>query len=177
MKAITPDQRTGGDLLRFRKRLLRQRSRLLGDLEDHLRECRTVSQDFPCDSAEMAANEAEADVLALTAEAEADRLGDIDDALARIDYGEYGICQHCGRQMAKARLMVMPDATLCLGCQREQEGTLWDGRARNAYVYRGGWPVETEFLEDEEEDGDELGAQTAIEHMSVEAIDVLEDES
>jgi len=40
----------------------------------------------------------------------------VDDALARMDAGTYGICTHCGREIPIARLRVRPFAELCVPC-------------------------------------------------------------
>ncbi len=45
----------------------------------------------------------------------------IDDALARIEQGKYGFCEHCGRQIANDRLAAIPETTLCLDCESENE--------------------------------------------------------
>jgi RNA polymerase-binding transcription factor DksA len=37
-------------------------------------------------------------------------------ALARLDAGEYGTCTRCGEPIPYGRLLVMPEATHCLGC-------------------------------------------------------------
>lgn len=39
-------------------------------------------------------------------------------ALQRIAEGTYGICQRCGARMDRARLAIIPDATLCIECAR-----------------------------------------------------------
>jgi DnaK suppressor protein len=40
-------------------------------------------------------------------------------AWARIGMGQYGICESCGSQIDPARLDLVPYATLCVRCQRE----------------------------------------------------------
>ena len=45
----------------------------------------------------------------------------IDEALARIDAGKYGVCVNCGAQIAPERLEAMPWATLCIDCKRREE--------------------------------------------------------
>lgn len=45
----------------------------------------------------------------------------IDDALERIEQGKYGLCEHCGRQIAFDRLAAIPETTLCLDCESENE--------------------------------------------------------
>ena len=44
-------------------------------------------------------------------------LGDVEDALRRMDDGSYGTCAHCGQAIDLARLKAMPTAALCLRCQ------------------------------------------------------------
>mgnify|MGYP000962670785 FL=1 len=38
-------------------------------------------------------------------------------ALERIESGEYGYCEECGDAIGVARLEVLPEAHLCVGCQ------------------------------------------------------------
>lgn len=45
----------------------------------------------------------------------------IQEALRRLDNGEYGICETCGGEIGIARLKVRPVTTLCIGCKSEQE--------------------------------------------------------
>ncbi len=45
----------------------------------------------------------------------------IQQALKRIDNGEYGICAECGVELALALLKDRPDATLCVSCKARQE--------------------------------------------------------
>jgi hypothetical protein len=45
----------------------------------------------------------------------------IDDALDKIESGEYGTCDHCGAQINPERLEVMPHSTFCLDCKDELE--------------------------------------------------------
>jgi RNA polymerase-binding protein DksA len=49
------------------------------------------------------------------------KLQSIDGALALAQSGAYGICQSCGERIEPARLEILPEATLCLTCQREYE--------------------------------------------------------
>ncbi len=57
-----------------------------------------------------------------TLEENAERiLVEIDDALARIDEGTYGVCAACGEAIPEARLAAVPYATLCVEDKRLQE--------------------------------------------------------
>jgi DnaK suppressor protein len=42
-------------------------------------------------------------------------------ALARLDDGDYGLCESCGRPIGKARLQAFPRATLCMTCKQREE--------------------------------------------------------
>ena len=57
------------------------------------------------------------------------RLCEIDDALAKIDGGTYGLCERCGKEIPPRRLEVLPFATLCVPCQ-----SLADKKARPGHA-------------------------------------------
>ncbi|PIU04018.1 hypothetical protein COT44_00025 [Candidatus Shapirobacteria bacterium CG08_land_8_20_14_0_20_39_18] len=42
-------------------------------------------------------------------------------ALAMIKIGKYGICESCGKMIDTDRLMIKPEATLCVKCEKEKE--------------------------------------------------------
>ena len=41
-------------------------------------------------------------------------------ALARIKIGKYGICEQCGQMIDTERLMIYPETTLCIRCERKK---------------------------------------------------------
>lgn len=45
----------------------------------------------------------------------------IQEALQRLDSGEYGICEQCGEEIGIERLKARPVTTLCIGCKSDQE--------------------------------------------------------
>ncbi|MGD2062180.1 MAG: TraR/DksA C4-type zinc finger protein [Nitrospirota bacterium] len=45
----------------------------------------------------------------------------IDDTLARMARGEYGLCESCGEEIAYARLLARPVTTMCIDCKTAQE--------------------------------------------------------
>ncbi|OGN28031.1 MAG: hypothetical protein A3B17_02925 [Candidatus Yanofskybacteria bacterium RIFCSPLOWO2_01_FULL_45_72] len=47
------------------------------------------------------------------------RLHEINETLAQIDSGEYGICVNCASGIGAARLKVIPAATLCISCAQK----------------------------------------------------------
>jgi DnaK suppressor protein len=52
-----------------------------------------------------------------------DVLFEIDEALARMKSGAFGLCETCPATIGRARLRAMPYARLCLDCQMDQERT------------------------------------------------------
>ena len=65
------------------------------------------------EGATIAFERAQVDALVRDAVA---RLESVDDALARIEDGTYGICTRCGEPIAAGRLEARPTATTCVGC-------------------------------------------------------------
>ena len=45
-------------------------------------------------------------------------LDDVNAALQRIDAGDYGICERCGAPIGLPRLRALPQARMCMRCQR-----------------------------------------------------------
>lgn len=42
-------------------------------------------------------------------------------ALAKVRIGTYGVCEDCGKLIDTDRLMIKPEATLCVACERKRE--------------------------------------------------------
>lgn len=64
------------------------------------------------------------------------RLDQVQEALARIDRGTYGVCERCGRPIGEARLEADPAVDLCMGCQQREDDREGDDNR----------PVEEAFL-------------------------------
>ncbi len=52
---------------------------------------------------------------------EQDVLYEIDEALARVDMGSYGVCEACGKPIERARLNALPFAKMCVKCKSAHE--------------------------------------------------------
>ncbi len=48
------------------------------------------------------------------------RLVQIRKAMTRIKIGSYGACEECGQMIDTDRLMVTPEATLCIKCEKKR---------------------------------------------------------
>jgi RNA polymerase-binding transcription factor DksA len=42
-------------------------------------------------------------------------------ALAMIKIGKYGVCENCGKMIDTERLMIMPETTICVDCEKKKE--------------------------------------------------------
>jgi RNA polymerase-binding transcription factor DksA len=65
------------------------------------------------DSSQVTAERGEAEALAKQLN---ETLAEVEDALARMDSGNYGICESCGKPIAPDRLEAKPAARLCFDC-------------------------------------------------------------
>lgn len=54
-------------------------------------------------------------------ESELRELGDIEQALHRIEQGHYGMCLSCGGPLGMQRLRAIPEARFCLTCSGQRE--------------------------------------------------------
>lgn len=63
-------------------------------------------------------------------------LNNIELALAKLESGCYGICEHCGQEIMEERLEALPYVRLCIHCQEEEEKQFGSGH-----------PIEEELIE------------------------------
>jgi RNA polymerase-binding protein DksA len=105
----------------YRQRLLELQQQLVQrifDMEDTM-----LAMDADRDIERTDRVQEEAAEVALTALDEQGRreMAAIQDALARIDAGTYGICDTCGETISAERLTAMPMARRCVSCQERLE--------------------------------------------------------
>ncbi len=65
------------------------------------------------DSSQVTAERGEAERLALQLR---ETLQEVERALAKLDAGDYGICEACGQPISPARLEAKPATPLCINC-------------------------------------------------------------
>lgn len=111
------------DLEARKAELVELRARVLGAAED-------VVRDEPTEPEPSFGNRHLADHASDLVERQLDEslyenaeviVREIDDALARIEAGSYGMCAVCGKEIPEERLDAVPYATLCLEDKRAQE--------------------------------------------------------
>lgn len=109
------------DLLMEEKRRLwsELRAELFEKLGDELHS----QYDIPRDIGEQGILDLLDDTGLAVADIRREELTRIEEALMRLETGNYGICESCGRKIDAARLQVAPYATCCVRCQEQREGT------------------------------------------------------
>ena len=96
------------------KQLASQRNELRLRIDRHRMDA-VIDRDLD-DEAAAAVENASKDMLAVTLERERRMLNEVELALVRMRQGEYGVCDHCGTEIPKARLDALPWARLCIHC-------------------------------------------------------------
>ena len=107
------------DLVRLREKLLARREELLAEdaMSAEGRAPVTLDQDSVGRLSRIDAMQIQAMALAQARRRKAER-GGIDEALRRMDEGDYGYCLKCGDDIAPARLEHSPAVTTCIECAR-----------------------------------------------------------
>ena len=73
------------------------------------------------DEVDSSVNEQERELSLLMRDRGRDRLEAIEEAIQRMQAGDYGFCEECGDPIPKRRLIAMPLARMCVNCQQDQE--------------------------------------------------------
>lgn len=104
----------------FRQRLLEWRNELLRESDQTLVNMQTTSMQEP-DIGDRASLESERALELRTRDRERKLISKIDDALRRIETGEYGYCEDSGEPINIRRLIARPIATLSVEAQERHE--------------------------------------------------------
>ncbi len=108
-------------LLSIKKKLIKQREDLLSEAENTLTsKISSEKESFP-DPTDQAVAELDSNFTLRLRGREQKLLKKIDEAIARIESGTYGVCESCGEQISVKRLEARPVTTLCIECKTAQE--------------------------------------------------------
>jgi DnaK suppressor protein len=105
----------------FRDKLLDRREGLVGQVQEAEKYSRERDSEATQDPADMAANAYTKELLVSMSANDRQLLALVDEALERIETGEYGDCVHCNEPVQEKRLDAVPWARHCLRCQDLQE--------------------------------------------------------
>ena len=108
------------DLDKFRKLLQSQRELLLENARRALAgDIHLDPDDFP-DEMDAASSEINLAFLGRLRERERHLSSKIDEALAKIENNEFGLCENCGEEIGIKRLEARPVAELCIDCKSDE---------------------------------------------------------
>ena len=102
-------------LLKLKEETLKEIKKSMKSSSDH------SSSEPSGDIYDQASSERDRELGLLLSDREREKLRNIDDALIRIQEGEYGICEECGCDIPLGRLKVMPFAHYCVKCKEDIE--------------------------------------------------------
>ena len=105
----------------YRDKLLARRESLFSQVTEAEMSSRERDLEATQDPADMAANAYTKELLISMSANDRKLLLLIDEALERVERGEYGECVNCGEPLTEKRLDAVPWARYCLKCQDLQE--------------------------------------------------------
>ena len=102
-------------------RLKDRREYLLREVKLRLKEFKNSGTNRFSDTADIASNQIEDEIVMSIAQGEAKEIEQIDNALIKIKKGKYGICENCDKIINKQRLSAIPFVSLCIKCKEDEE--------------------------------------------------------
>jgi DnaK suppressor protein len=88
------------------------------------------------DAVESSEADIQEDIEFALIQMKSETLNKVNDALARLEQGDYGNCFECGEEIAEKRLRALPFAVRCKDCEEARE--VAEQRARQMAARRGG---------------------------------------
>ena len=104
----------------FRAKLLAWRKELLDELTRTVHQMRD-EPDNPADQNDRASQETDMSLELRSRDRERKLIKKIDEAIQRMDAGDYGYCEVCGVEIGLERLDARPTAELCIDCKTLDE--------------------------------------------------------
>ena len=108
------------ELSQFKKQLESMKVDINSDVEKTLTEMTSQTGNIP-DPNDRATMESDRSFERRIRGRERKLMEKVDEALARIEDGTYGICAGCGEEIAVKRLQARPVAKFCIDCKTKQE--------------------------------------------------------
>jgi RNA polymerase-binding transcription factor len=105
----------------YKKRLIERQEQLEGIVSRTEQDGRQADEEPAQDIADKATNSYNKEFLFKKSNDDRFILQLIQEALERMEIGEYGACVACGGEMQPKRLDAVPWARHCIGCQEKQE--------------------------------------------------------
>jgi DnaK suppressor protein len=119
------DKLTAAEIENFKAMLLEKRNEILGNVkhmeDETLRKSRSELSSTPIHMADVGSDNYELENMLGLMDSERRIVREIDDALHRIEEGQYGICEGNDEPIPKARLNAIPWARHCVACANQME--------------------------------------------------------
>lgn len=107
-------------LMKFKQQLEEMKGDIISDVEQTLTDMTSQNGNIP-DPNDRATVESDRSFELRIRGRERKLMNKVEEALARIDDGTYGICEDCGEEIAVKRLEARPVAKYCIECKTKQE--------------------------------------------------------
>ncbi len=105
----------------LRQMLSNRRGEVQSDVQSRIRDVRTDRSKEVRDEVEDSDAGIHEDIEFALLQMKAETIARIDEALARLDAGEYGRCFECEAEISETRLRALPFAVRCKACQERRE--------------------------------------------------------
>lgn len=108
----------------FRKLLADKKETITRKLTEAITESKEMESNVAQDLVDKAETSYTKEFLLSLSDGEREQLLLIDEALKRLERGEFGICQVCRKEIGPKRLLALPWTPLCIDCQEKAEEEL-----------------------------------------------------
>lgn len=112
---------TPAELEEFRHLLHEQLQSLVGEAKDTVSGMHDAARDTFADPTDRALLESNRNFNLRISDRERKLISKIQEAIARVDEGSFGVCEECGDDIGVSRLKARPVTTLCIECKEDQE--------------------------------------------------------
>jgi DnaK suppressor protein len=117
---------------KFRQRLTEENQKLIRSINRNRQAEEEITLENTEDEGDLATISHNKELLYNLHESDFQRLKSIQEALKRIERGEFGECIRCGEDINEKRLAAVPWATMCISCQEQAERELSNTRTVSA---------------------------------------------
>jgi DnaK suppressor protein len=108
----------------LKQMLLERQRELVAEVQGKIRGVRAEGAEKPhevMDQGETSEVDIQEDIELALIQMKAETLNKINEALARLEEGRYGLCFECGDEISEARLRALPFAVRCKDCEEARE--------------------------------------------------------
>ena len=109
------------ELDHFKTLLEQHRAQIIANAQETLAEDMTLDANDLPDEMDLASSEYLQSFQFRLRGREKHFLDKIGRALAKIEAGEFGLCEECGEEISAKRLEARPETALCIKCKEDQE--------------------------------------------------------